>query len=74
MMYLWVSYKKIFLTSLKSLKKGIPEPDPDPDPLGRGTDPGIRVRNRIRAKMSRISNTGFNRWTPYGIPNFVIFV
>jgi hypothetical protein len=28
--------------------------DADPDPLVRGTDPGIR----IRAKMSRITNTG----------------
>jgi hypothetical protein len=35
------------------------EPDPEPDPLVRGTDPGIRIR--IRTKMSRIPNTGWNQ-------------
>jgi hypothetical protein len=79
--------KIIFLTSLKSLKKGVgsgfisqrygsgdPDPhqnvtdpqhwflglpDPHPDPLDKGTDPGIRIRIRIRTKMSRIHNTVF---------------
>ncbi len=32
--------------------------DPHPDPLDRGMDPKIRIRNRIRTKMSRIQNTG----------------
>ncbi len=31
-------------------------PDPHPDSLDRGTDPRIRIRNRIRTKMSRIHN------------------
>ncbi len=42
------------LASLKSVKKE--DPELDPDPLVRGTDPGIR----IRTKMSRIPNTGFD--------------
>ncbi len=29
-------------------------PDPHPDTLFRGIDPRIRIRNRIRAKMSQI--------------------
>jgi hypothetical protein len=32
---------------------------PDPHPLVKGTDPRIRVRIRIRTKMSRIPNTDF---------------
>jgi hypothetical protein len=46
-----------FLASWSHRRKELdPELDPDPDPLVRGTDPGIRIRN----KMSRISNTGSN--------------
>ncbi len=30
---------------------------PDPDPVVRGMNPGIRIRIRIRTKMSRIPNT-----------------
>ncbi len=48
--------KIIFLASLKSMKKE--DPELDPDPLVRGTDPGIRIR--IRTRMSRIPNTGFD--------------
>jgi hypothetical protein len=33
-------------------------PDPHSDPLVRGTDPRIRIRIRIRTKISRIPNTG----------------
>jgi hypothetical protein len=37
-----------------------PNPDPHVDPFFRGTDPWIRIRIRIRTKMSRIQNTGSN--------------
>jgi hypothetical protein len=61
-MCLQVSYKKkiwekIFLASLKSLKKGVdPELNLDPDSLVRGMDP--RIRNRT--KMPRIPNTALH--------------
>ncbi len=32
--------------------------DPHSDPLVRSTDPRIRIRIRIRTKMSQIRNTG----------------
>jgi hypothetical protein len=44
--------KNIFFASLKSLKKG------DGSGVG-GTDPRIRIQLRIRTKMSRITNTGY---------------
>jgi hypothetical protein len=52
-MYLWVGYKKKkeknnFLTSLKSLKKGV----------GSGVGSGSGSKIRIRTNMSRIPYTG----------------
>ncbi len=48
-------------------------PDPHPDPLVKGTDPRIRIRTRIRTKMSRISNTAYSYciiqfWSPFPKP------
>ncbi len=37
---------------------GLPDPHLRPDPLDRGTDPMIRIRFRIRTKISRIHITG----------------
>jgi hypothetical protein len=47
-------WKNIFFASLKLLS--------DPDPVIRGTDPRIR----IRTKMSRIPNTGFDQCSKFG--------
>ncbi len=56
---------KVKISEERSRIRSCPDPEPDPDPEVRGTDPGIR--SRIRTKMSRIPNTGFNdqfrEWT-----------
>jgi hypothetical protein len=45
-------------------------PDPHPDPLVRGTDPRIQ----IRTKMSRISNTGYQKCKCYFFMSFFKFL
>ncbi len=48
---------------IRRIRKILGLPVQDPDPLVRGTDPGIRIRNRT--KMSWIPNTAVSYYKPY---------
>ncbi len=66
------SIQNIFCWHLEGHWRKEQDQHPDPDMLVKGTDPRIRVRIRIRTKISRIRNTvcckifelvsGFNRY------------